>query len=123
MIGPEKDSEATVLSTTGTSNTLAALARPTVELMIAVRSPLPVTKNICGWWSTNRTAQLSGVSRSGLGAAVTSAMLTMMEPFLVSDGADGCPWPGKRTVQWTESVGGVPGGAAQRPGPTREFRG
>ena len=80
--GPEKDSAATVLSTTGTSNALAAFARPTVELMIAVRSPLPVPKNICGWWSTNSTAQLSGVSRSGLGVAVTSAMSTMVVPFL-----------------------------------------
>lgn len=68
-----------MLSTTGTSKVRAALARPTVALMMAVRSPLPVPvpKNICGWWSTNSTAQLSGVSRSGPGVAVTSAMLTM----------------------------------------------
>lgn len=75
--GPEKDSAATVLSTTGTSKVRAALARPTVALMMAVRSPLPVPKSICGWWSTNSTAQSSGVSRPGPGVTVTSAMLTM----------------------------------------------
>src|SRR5260370_24512709 len=31
--------------------------------MIDCRSKLEVPNNICGWWSMNATAQLSGVSR------------------------------------------------------------
>lgn len=72
-IGPEKDSAATVDSTTGTSKTRAAFARPTVALMTATRSVLAAPKNICGWWSTNSIIALSGVSRSRLGAAVTAS--------------------------------------------------
>src|SRR5260370_2876252 len=53
----------TVGNTTGTSKMRVALARATVLLMIDCRSKLEVPNNICGWWSMNATAQLSGVSR------------------------------------------------------------
>ena len=56
------------MSTVGTWNAFAALARPTVALMIDWRSSLPTPKNICGWWSTNSITELSDVSRSGLGS-------------------------------------------------------
>src|SRR6267154_5419606 len=53
----------TVVNTTGTSKMRVALASATVLLMIDCRSKLEVPNNICGWWSMNATAQLSGVSR------------------------------------------------------------
>src|SRR6266436_10448117 len=60
---PLKDLVSTVVRTTGTSKSRVALARATVLLMIDWRSKLEVPNNICGWWSMNATAQLSGVSR------------------------------------------------------------
>src|SRR5258708_6135235 len=60
---PLKDLVSTVVRTTGTSKIRVALARATVLLMIDCRSKLEVPNNICGWWSMNATAQLSGVSR------------------------------------------------------------
>src|SRR6266436_1514904 len=62
-IFPLKDLVSTVVRTTGTSKIRVALARATVLLMIDWRSKLAVPNNICGWWSMNATAQLSGVSR------------------------------------------------------------
>src|SRR5260370_39489846 len=60
---PLKDLVSTVVRTTGTSKIRVALARATVLLMIDCRSKLEVPNNICGWWSMNATAQLSGGSR------------------------------------------------------------
>src|SRR5271169_1314963 len=60
---PLKDLVSTVVRTTGTSKIRVALARATVLLMIDCRSKFEVPNNICGWWSMNATAQLSGVSR------------------------------------------------------------
>src|SRR5947209_4515187 len=52
----------TVLRTTGTPNTRAALARATLLLMIAWRSKLATPNSIWGCRSMRVTTQLSGVS-------------------------------------------------------------
>src|SRR6266446_1315811 len=52
----------TVLRTTGTSKTLAALPRMALLLMTDWRSKLPTPKSICGSRSIIVTTQLSGVS-------------------------------------------------------------
>jgi hypothetical protein len=59
---PLKPLVSTVLRTTGTPKTRAALERATLLLMIAWRSKFDTPKSICGWRSICVTTQLSGVS-------------------------------------------------------------
>src|SRR6266436_7966991 len=59
---PEKFFVSTVLSTTGTSNTLVAFKSATLLLMIVWRSKLPTPNIIWGSRSIIATTQLSGVN-------------------------------------------------------------
>src|SRR5438067_438660 len=59
---PLKPLVSTVLSTTGTSKTLAAFESATLLLMIVWRSKFDTPKSICGWRSISVTTQLSGVN-------------------------------------------------------------
>jgi hypothetical protein len=61
-IYPLKPLVSTVESTTGTSNTLAALLSTRLLLMTLWRSKLATPKSICGCKSMIATTQLSGVS-------------------------------------------------------------
>jgi hypothetical protein len=100
---PEKPLVSTVESTTGTSNTRAALVSTRLLLMIVCRSWLATPKSICGCRSMTATRQLSGVSR----------------PFSLSFGrlADGdmTDLPEKRKVTRTEVARRAPA----RPGTGR----
>ena len=66
----------TVVRTTGTLNTLAALASPITLLNRSCRSMDMTPKVICGWWSMKMTVQFCGVSRLWMrfGGASTSAI-------------------------------------------------